>query len=92
MMNKYHAAEGSFDKSQIEKPTPESGIQGTRGVWNARRASGLVRRSTMTAKQMTTKAESVPIFTNCAISLIGNNPATKAVSTPAMRVGRWGVR
>jgi hypothetical protein len=34
MMNKNHAAEGSIDKSQIEKPIPEIGIQGTKGVRN----------------------------------------------------------
>ena len=59
-----------------------------RKVEEVRRAFGRVRLSTMTEKHMTTKAESVPIFTTCAISLIGNNPATKAVSPPAIRVGR----
>jgi hypothetical protein len=71
---------------------PARGIQGTRGVRKVRRTSGRVRRSTMIARQMIIKAESVPMFTNSATSLIGKKPATRAVSPPAISIRRCSVR
>jgi hypothetical protein len=65
---------------------PARGIQGTKGVRKVRWTSGRVRRSTMTARQMIIKAESVPTAT----SLIGKKPATSAASPPAISVGRGG--
>ena len=50
---------------------PTSGVKGTKGARKLRGTSGRVRRSTMIAEQMTTKAESVPMFTSSATSLIG---------------------
>jgi hypothetical protein len=60
----FQATAESFDSNHRENPIPARGIQGTRGVLKVRRTPGRVRRSTMIARQMITKAESVPMFTN----------------------------
>lgn len=82
------AIKGKRVRSQKENAAPMIGVRGIKGVRKPRVASGLMRRRTITARQITTNADKVPILTSSATSLIGYNPAISAVIDPAMSVGR----
>ena len=70
---------------------PSGAVNHTAGVRKLRGSCGRRTRSSMIAAQMMMNALSVPMFTSSATSPIGSRPATTAVNSPRMMVGRAGV-
>jgi hypothetical protein len=74
--------------SQAENTMPIKGRMGTAGVLKARFRSGRVRRKIIIEAQTIMKAERVPMLTSSATTAMGVKPATAAVTTPMIQVGR----
>lgn len=92
MPKRTQVSAGRFSISQTEAAIDRIGTSGTSGVRNERCRSGRVRRRMITPRATTTKANSVPMFTSVASSLMLVKPATTAMMTPSRMVGRYGVR
>ncbi len=67
------------------------GNSGTQGTLKPRGRSGWVRRSRITPKETSTKANSVPMLERSAASPISTSPEGRPTARPAIQVDQCGV-
>src|SRR5919109_2941918 len=89
--NLTHVITDSVNIKEMHDSAPSTGMIGPPATLNGRCASGRFMRSTITATETTTNANSVPMLVISPTTWIGMNPAAIATMTHVMIVVMYGV-